>query len=59
MSMPRRRSRRRLRRGMSALEVVMVTALMLPTVVGLTFIGIRVLRTLFTVVGSMVGSPLL
>ncbi len=55
----KRRTRRPDRKGMSSLEVVMVTALMLPAIISLTFIGIRTLRALFTVIGSMVGCPLL
>lgn len=54
-----KRLRRQSRCGMSALELVIVTALMFPAIVALTFLGIRTLRVLFTVIGSMVGSPLL
>ncbi len=50
---------RRFRSGMSSLEVVMTTAIMLPAFAYLAYSAIRVFRVIFTVVGSMVGSPLL
>ena len=55
----RRRSKRRARAGMSALEVVMTTAVFFPIFATCAYVGIRALRVIFTVVGSMVGSPLL
>lgn len=57
---PSRRPRRRrlsLRRGMSTLEVVLVTGLMFPAIALITFLGIRVCRVFFSVVGVMTGSP--
>ncbi|MEZ6086504.1 MAG: hypothetical protein R3C05_00405 [Pirellulaceae bacterium] len=54
-----RGSRRNGRRGMSALEVVMTTALVFPIFATSAYVGIRALRVLYTVIGSMVGSPLL
>ena len=47
------------RRGMSSLEVVMTTALVFPIFATTAYVGIRALRVLYTVIGSMVGSPLL
>ncbi|QDV66474.1 hypothetical protein Poly24_01600 [Rosistilla carotiformis] len=47
------------RRGMSSLEVVMLTAVMFPLFAYSAYHAIQALRVVFTVVGSMVGSPLL
>lgn len=53
----RRRPARR--RGLSALEVVLTTALIIPSLILFTYFGMQVLRVLFTLIGTMVGSPLL
>jgi hypothetical protein len=44
---------------MSPIEVVVTTAIVFPTLVFMAYWGIRALRVLFTIIGSMVGSPLL
>ncbi|TWU03695.1 hypothetical protein [Neorhodopirellula pilleata] len=50
---------RKPRGGMSAIELVMTTALMFPSIVFFAFLGVRALRVLFTLIGTMIGSPLL
>ena len=56
----RKRSARRQRRlGMTALEVLMTTAIVIPPLAVMCYQGIRALRVLFTLIGSMTGSPLL
>ncbi len=47
------------RSAIATIEVVMTTAIMLPMLAMLAWSGMRAFRVLFTVVGSMVGSPLL
>jgi hypothetical protein len=51
--------RRRPRSGLAALEVVMTTAAMIPALMFAAYLGFRMCRIFFAVVGSMVGSPLL
>lgn len=53
---PRRRNQRR---GMSTLELVIATGIGLPVFVFLAYAGIFACRVLFSVMGTMVGSPLL
>jgi hypothetical protein len=43
--------------GLAALEVVIATAITLPALVVVMYIGIRICRLYFSVLGSMVGSP--
>lgn len=47
------------RRGLSTLEVVMITAVIFPPLALGSYYGMSALRALFTLIGSMVGSPLL
>lgn len=64
---PSRRSRgrrsicrtRRPRRAMAAIEVVMATAIGLPMLALITYLSIFACRVLFSVIGTMVGSPIL
>ncbi|HMP06289.1 MAG TPA: hypothetical protein PJ982_08075 [Lacipirellulaceae bacterium] len=53
----RRRPARRVRRGLAAIEVVLTTALVLPSLAFLLFLGFQVCRNYFSVVGAMTGSP--
>ena len=59
MSCRNRGFRRRLRRGMSTLEVVMTTAVVFPGVVLVAYVGIRACRIVYSLIGTMTGSPLL
>lgn len=45
--------------GMAALEVVMATAIGFPIFVLLAYWGIHACRALFSIIGSMIGSPLM
>lgn len=47
------------RYGLSTLEVVMATGIGLPVFALLTFTGIYLCRIVYSVIGSMVGSPLM
>jgi hypothetical protein len=51
--------RRRSRCGLAALEVVMTTAAVIPALLVVVYVGFRVCRIFFAVVGSMIGSPLM
>jgi hypothetical protein len=42
---------------MAALEVVLTTALVLPSLFYLLYLGFQVCRNFFSVVGVMTGSP--
>lgn len=44
---------------MSTLEVVLTTAVVFPALALMAFKGIQALRVLYTLIGSMVGSPIL
>lgn len=44
---------------MATLELVMATAIGFPILAGLAYVGIYACRILFSVIGSMVGSPLM
>ena len=54
-----KKARRQNRRGLAALEVVMTTAAMVPALMFAAYLGFRMCRIFYAVVGSMVGSPLL
>jgi hypothetical protein len=53
----RRRAVRRRRKGLSTLEVVMTAGVMLPITAFLISMGVLFLRVLYTVIGTMIGSP--
>jgi len=56
----RARARRvRMRRGLSALEVVIITGISLPLMALFAYAGIRLCRHFFSFLGSLVGSPLM
>lgn len=44
---------------MAAIEVVMATAIGLPMLALITYLSIFACRVLFSVIGTMVGSPIL
>lgn len=50
---------RRSRKGISTLEVVMTTALIFPPLVILAYVGMTACRVVFSLIGGMVGGPLL
>ena len=62
-SSKRRRTTRRVRglkrRGLSPLEVVMTTALMFPSIVLTAYLAINLCRALYSIIGTMVGSPVM
>lgn len=45
------------RRGIAAMELVMTTAIVFPAVAFCVTTGILFLRTLFSVIGTMIGCP--
>lgn len=45
------------REGLAALEVVITTGLMIPSLGLLLFFGMQVLRNYFSLAGAMLGSP--
>ena len=51
--------RTRIRGGMATLELVMATAIGFPVFVVLLAWGIHACRAIFSVIGSMIGSPLM
>ncbi|MGE0755653.1 MAG: hypothetical protein AB7F89_00045 [Pirellulaceae bacterium] len=55
----RKSARRRAnRRGLAALEVVCTTALVVPTLFALLWLGFRAMAAFLSVLGTMIGSPL-
>jgi hypothetical protein len=52
-----RQSRRCLRGGLAALEVVMAAGITLPILAFAAYVGFRVCRFFFSVLGTMIGSP--
>ena len=54
----RRRDARR-RRGMSTLEVILTTGVVFPGLVFVVYAGIQVCRLVFSLIGTMSGSPIL
>lgn len=58
----RRRAARRhpvtARTGMAALEVVIVTAAIIPSLFALLWFGMHVMAAFLSVLGTMIGSPL-
>ena len=55
----RPRNRRRIRKGLAALELVMATAIGLPILALLLAAGVFMCRVVFSVIGVGVGSPVL
>jgi hypothetical protein len=53
------RHRRQRRKGMATLELVMATAIGFPMFALLLYWGIHACRALFSIIGSMIGSPLM
>lgn len=47
------------RRGMTALEVVLTTGVVFPTLVMIAIVAISVCRVIYSIIGSMVGTPLM
>lgn len=50
--------RRMPKRGLAALEVVLTTGLILPSLFFLLYFGVRVMSAFLSLVGTMIGSPL-
>ena len=46
------------RQGMAALEVVIVTAAIIPSLFALLWLGMHVMAAFLSVLGTMIGSPL-
>lgn len=46
------------REGMAALEVVIVTAAIIPSLFALLWFGMHVMAAFLSVLGTMIGSPL-
>ncbi len=57
LSCQAKRSPKGVRRGLAALEVVMTTGLIFPSLALLLYLGFQVCRNYFSVAGSMMGSP--
>ena len=53
------RYRARRRRGMSTLEVVLTTGVVFPGLVFVVYAGIQVCRLVFSLIGTMSGSPIM
>ncbi len=47
------------RRGLSALEVVMTTALIFPSMALTAYLAMNACRAIYSIIGTMIGSPLL
>lgn len=45
-------------RGVATLEVVIATALVIPTLFVLLYVGFRAMALFLSVLGTMIGSPL-
>jgi hypothetical protein len=47
------------RGGLASLEVVMTIAVMLPITAAMLFLGVKILTTLYQIIGALVGWPYL
>jgi len=56
--MGRYRSINRSRAGLAALEVVLMTGLIVPSLFFLLYLGMRAMSVFLSLLGTMVGSPL-
>jgi len=56
--MGRYRSINRSRAGLAALEVVLMTGLIVPSLFFLLYLGTRAMSVFLSLLGTMVGSPL-
>jgi len=56
--MGRHRSINRSRAGLAALEVVLMTGLIVPSLFFLLYLGMRAMSVFLSLLGTMVGSPL-